>query len=704
MPEFPFQLSGRYEGEMTAPTPARYQLVLRVDVDSRYTNSLVMQRISGDLYQVNRTDLPGQPPVVSRVYLESWIVDVPVVTWDGSTAVIAGSVRFWNGGHAATDLVIRIPEDPSGVAGPAQVTLTQTGGISQGYNCVKRSSHFREVQLETDVCVSVNAPPILPSYDTHASLTRPPDLPQRTLDIAEAYREAGVEVRFNAAETTVVDDTGAEFHTWSSAELHDALMNHFSQARGDWPQWQLWGLLAGTYDQPSVAGIMFDAAAELGGAGKPPERQGFALFRKHSWFNDLTSGTPQTESQAQAARKFLYTWVHEAGHAFNLLHSWDKGRADALSWMNYDWRYDNRNGTNAFWSNFRFRFDDDELIHVRHGNRAAVIMGGDPWSSGMHLEAPRFNDAQLEGDSILEFLVRGPDYFAFMEPVILEVRLRNLHPILPIPVNKRFHPQDGAITVLIQRPDGETVGYDPITCRLAPPDLQWLKPLVGDTPQGEDRISDTISLDFGAGGFYFDQPGEYAVRAFYLGAGDMLLPSNTHRFRVGRPVTEEQDRLATRFFTHEVGLNLYFGGSRSPYLTQGLRVLEQFATSQNRLSAHAATMVASAFARPFYRIEATDEHPSRGKRKRVVQLHDADVRLATEISEPAIQFFQRQDDPSLNIGYAKLSRLRAHWKAQMGEFEEARREISQLRQDLQERGVNPPVIRSLEQLEQTLQA
>ena len=25
-------------------------------------------------------------------------------------------------------------------------------------------------------------------------------------------------------------------------------------------------------------------------------------------------------------RKYLYVWVHEAGHAWNLLHSWDKAR------------------------------------------------------------------------------------------------------------------------------------------------------------------------------------------------------------------------------------------------------------------------------------------------------------------------------------------------------------------------------------------
>ena len=106
--------------------------------------------------------------------------------------------------------------------------------------------------------------------------------------------------------------------------------------------------------------------------------------------SDLVNGPPQNQDEAWAARHFLYTWVHEAGHAFNFLHSWDKGRPDSLSWMNYDSKYDQRNPTLGFWKKFAFRFDDDELIHLRHGNRASVIMGGDPWSSP-------YEDVMLKG-------------------------------------------------------------------------------------------------------------------------------------------------------------------------------------------------------------------------------------------------------------------------------------------------------------------
>src|SRR4051794_34720314 len=76
-------VSGRYEGAATAVPLAGQEraLDLRVDADSRYQNSPVLNRVSGDLYQVQRVQIPGQPAQTWRVYLESWIVDQPQVTW-----------------------------------------------------------------------------------------------------------------------------------------------------------------------------------------------------------------------------------------------------------------------------------------------------------------------------------------------------------------------------------------------------------------------------------------------------------------------------------------------------------------------------------------------------------------------------------------------------------------------------------------------
>src|SRR4051812_9089385 len=90
-------ISGRYEGDMTAPTPASHWLALRVDVDERYANSPVLDRISGDIFQVHHIVLPGRKPDAWRVYRESWVVDQPVVDRDSRPGliVITGTARFY---------------------------------------------------------------------------------------------------------------------------------------------------------------------------------------------------------------------------------------------------------------------------------------------------------------------------------------------------------------------------------------------------------------------------------------------------------------------------------------------------------------------------------------------------------------------------------------------------------------------------------
>lgn len=417
---------------------------------------------------------------------------------------ITGRVRFWRGTHPATDIRIHIPRDSSTSEGSAEVTFSETGHPKWRYSCDRKSRFFRDITLEMDVCesVSVNGGPLLPSYDTHAHPTRPAGLRRRRLTIEECYREAGIDLSIRPTHTSI-DDSAPEFVSWSPAELHDTMEASFSLFAGAWPNWQMWGLLAGTFDDPLTAGIMFDAGARFDGAGEAPERQGFAVFRNHQWFNDLVENFA-TDDQAAAMRTFLYTYVHEAGHAFNFPHSWNKNRPDALSWMNYPSRYDDRNGVSSFWSNFRCRFDDEELIHLRHGDRTAVIMGGDPWASGGHLEAPLGAMAQLVGTGPVQLLLRSNRYFEFLEPVAIEFRLRNLLEDLPLDLDTRLNPEYGSVAIYIRRPNGRIVEYAPILCRLATPNIRTLQPSNGGD-EGEDRArstSRTMSLRAAAPGFW----------------------------------------------------------------------------------------------------------------------------------------------------------------------------------------------------------
>ena len=631
-------LSGLYQGERTAPVAGQMQLDLRIDVDARQTYSPVMNRVSGDFFQINEST--GTPPSTWRVYQESWVVETPVVnnTAEPAETVITGTLRYYNQNHPATKITIRIPilPVPATSTVPAVVELHRAGVLLASFSCPKKSDCFREFNLEISVCQSVEKLPRNPIYNTHSRTDHPANLGKRTLTMAEAYNEAGVLLNLSPT-VAIVDDAANPITQWSSADLHHAMESHFTQYAQMWPRWDMWGFLATQYSIPSVGGLMFDTSAAYGGAGSPPERQGFAVFGKHHWFANLVAN-PTTPAQFEATRKYLYAWVHEAGHAFNFSHSWDKNRPDSLSWMNYDWKYDDRNGADAFWSNFFFRFDDEELIHLRHGNRSAVIMGGDPWVLGAHVESPGGTDRlepppgamiQIEGTPPLELTLRSSRYFEFLEPVTVEVRLQNKSQNA-IDVRSFFSPDYGNVTYYVRRPDGRLLEYAPIACKVTnyaysaadgtsdlPLDasVRRLRPAdATSAATGADRYSEEVFLSYGRYGFYFDQPGTYLVRAVYNGSGNMIIPSNVLRLQVGFPLSRAEDRMAQDYFSYEVGMSLYLNGSRSPFLKSGMDRLQELAArgteaTRSMAAVKAAMTVASSLAKPFLQIDRTPSQP-----------------------------------------------------------------------------------------------
>lgn len=673
-------------------------LDLRVDIDVRYANSPVMNRISGDFYAQYRFNLPGRGGFSWRVYRESWIIDAPTVNWSFCEVEITGTARFWHGTHPPTTVVVRIPWANFSPVGPAQVTFTQTGTTNQTYSCTRRSDAFRDVNLEVDVVQSVNAGQIVPTYASDSHPTRPTDLPQRTLTIEESFREAGVRLTIRPARSILID-IAPGFTSWSPAELHDAMETHFSQIGGTWPRWELWGLLAGQFDNAGVGGIMFDAAAAFGGAGEAPERQGFAVFRNHPWFSNLPAGAPNNTAEADALRKYLYTWVHEAGHAFNFLHSWNKNRPDSLSWMNYDWRYDNRNGANSFWSNFYLRFDDEELIHIRHGDRASVVMGGDPWGSGGHMEAPPGAEylwappgalSQAEGDVPLELQIESKDYFDFLEPVTVQLTLRNLLPDLPLEVDTRLNPEYGGMIIYIRRPDGRTVEYAPIMCKLADPLYRTLSP--GTARARSDSYSESIYLSYGQYGFYFDKPGEYLIRALYQGGGDLLIPSNTHRLRVGYPASKEEDKLAQDVFSYPVGISTYLGGSPSPHLERGMDVLEDLVGRypDTLVGAKAAIVVGNAVSQSFYRIKPESNT--------LVRMQAGDPEATKDVAKAALGRKGRGKQALTSLASHALASTRTAWLSAGEEGDSLaglRAEAVSMRDDMSAQGISSEVLDEL---------
>ncbi|SEG97902.1 hypothetical protein SAMN05444920_111107 [Nonomuraea solani] len=679
-------VSGRYQGYQT--TNRTSALDCRVDIDPRGGNSPVTNRVSGDFHDVFTIQLPGRPPIIWRRYRESWIIDAPRAHWSRCDVTITGEVRFWKGTHPLTQARIRIPWGTLTPAGPAEITFSENGGAVRTYHCPRTSVNFREMTLEVDVCNSVNVAPQLPAYHTHAHSNRPANVPGRTITVESAYQEAGVGLTVNTPAHTIFDDANSSFSTWSAPELHDAMETAFSQFAGGWPRWSMWGFMAGTFDNSGVAGIMFDAAAAFGGAGEAPERQGFALFRRHSWFNNLPTGAPANDAQAAALRDFLYTYVHEAGHAFNFLHSWDKGRPDSLSWMNYPWRYDLRNGTDTFWNRFLFRFDDQELIHMRHGDMASVIMGGDAWSSGGHLEQPQASEAfsVIEGQPPVELLLRAePPVYDLMERVTVEARLRNLLNV-PMEIDTNLDPAYGSMSVFIQRPDGRVHRFEPIMSVIGIPETATLQSTATATT-GDDRYSHEIDLTYSRAGFMFTDPGTYRIRATYHGPSGILAISNVLTIRVLTPASRQDEIQAADFFTDQVGLSIALGGSASPHLSKGLETLTEVAQrhGDRLIGARAAEILTGAYGRAFNRVTDYEQ----GTLSRV---KEAEPQRAIELTQPALDLYRNSSDRRLNLAYHNLVRKRADLLAEADNAEQAQRELRELHDTLEQRKVRPNVL------------
>ena len=291
-------ISGRYSGSSVSSTNLRsVRLELRLDVDTRYSaDSPVMNKVSGDHF--TRTSRPFSPGAGAEVYSHSWIVDDPAVTFERCNATITGDVRFFSGSRPAT--TVRIVVDWQ--SGTTTAAATFSGGVSETYPVlVFVSDAFRTLELEMDYCESAHVDPLTPTYGTHQHTTRPPDITDRPLTIAAAYREAGVDVT-DSGGTSVVDDSAAGFATLERRRAARRDGDGVQPLPSAWPNWRMWGLLAGRFDSAASAGSCSTPGRQRR-RGRPPERQGFAVFRNHPWFTNLVPAPRPTRPQVEAMRQ-----------------------------------------------------------------------------------------------------------------------------------------------------------------------------------------------------------------------------------------------------------------------------------------------------------------------------------------------------------------------------------------------------------------
>lgn len=454
------------------------------------------------------------------------------------------------------------------------------------------SAHFREVAFEFDYEQGVE--PIV-AIDTTAHPNCPPSLPSELLSIESVFRRAGFRTT-RSSENAVLPAAPSDTR-WSDLEMHDAMQAHWSR-NADRPQWALWTFFASQHEMgPSLGGVMFD---DIG----PQHRQGTALF-----YNSFISQAPANDAAPDAwiNRMRFWTAVHEMGHAFNLSHSWQKSlvfngngpwipladEPEGRTFMNYP--YNVAGGQTAFFSDFEFRFSDSELLFMRHAPERFVQMGNAEW-----FDHHGFEQTNVSVEPTLQLQVRvnrDRPVFSFLEPVVLELKLKN------IGNNPQLIPDDlitngEGLTIIVKRQGDTARLYQPYASYLRKPGQTVLR-------TGQSLYS-SLFVAAGRGGWTIAEPGSYLVQVC-LHRDDEDILSAPLMLRVMPAQQREETVLAQDFFSDAVGRTLAFDGTR--FLTQANDTLREAVARlpNHRLLQHAMIALRLPDMRSLRAIDATEE-------------------------------------------------------------------------------------------------
>ncbi|MGK5632035.1 hypothetical protein [Streptomyces sp. URMC 123] len=645
----PTPVHGRYRG-----AGAGFELELRVDIDG----SRPLHKLSGDVFATSGA---------TTGYFGSFVVHAVAVTRTPDHVVVTGEGEFgWAARYPVVRVVIPLVpgEGPRAAATVQFLDAPRRPGAS--YLCPFVSPYFRTVQWEQDSVVG-KVPFV--SYDT-GSLPLPPGTPARTLTVPAAYADAGLELMSAGTPNVLAENADG----WTDGELHGAMCDNFSLWK-DLPQWKVWLLVAGAYEgNPGVRGIMFDYHDTF-------QRQGCAVFY------DAIKGT-----DPDAQRSQLRTYVHELGHAFNLMHSWQKNLSEPpaplgpnqgfgdLSWMNYPHKYNPGGGAPsgdaAYWANFPFRFTDDELAHLRHGFYRDVVMGAGAFGAGARDIAPELFEEPIADESGLRLELRAKPAHEFGEPVVVELKLRTTD-LRGRTTHAFLHPNNDLVSIAIRQPSGRTVVFRPLMRRCVDEDLTVRL----DTSR--PAVYTSAYIGYGRDGHYFQQPGRYTLRAVYLASDGSRVVSPALRLTVRHPQSRTDEHVAELMMGEEQGTLLALLGSDSPALRAGNDALQEV------VERHAKHPL-SVYARMVKGLNAERDFKSLGAGRRLT-VRPADTKEGIQQLAPVVDASVQGkglDNITLTMVMCRLARA----EARQGDLEQAHTVLDRMTQHFSGQRLTPHVV------------
>jgi hypothetical protein len=533
----------------------RPSITLRVDVDRSFPLNVVSGAVRRSVVFGSGPATPFIGRVTSNTRAGSTttlLVEDFTFTWPGSTYVV-------------TRLEVQIDAPPFETPVARAKFVTTTPGREYGpYTLERVATTFHEVEIEVDREDSaIDCEP----YGTHGHPDRPATLTNESLRIENVFGRAGIGITRSASSNVINTSDAGTDNKWSESELHDAMEAHWAQF-ANIPQWKLWVFLAEQATSATLGGIMFDGDInEPGGV----DRQGTAIFTKCEFFHGAGGAYPLANPPAAAAatRELFFDLIHEMGHAFNLAHSFQKTSIfnpgdstwpapawmpvvqdpQALSFMNYPDEASPGSGHAAKWfyDQFRFRFDDNELLFLRHAPERFVQMGNQAWFSNHGRVAGAALDPRLE----LTIRTLTPSVH-WGTPLQAELKLKNVSGA-PIVVDPVLDPVAEGTKIAVIDPAGERRPFIPFLVERQLKEARTLAP-------GES-IYVPVTMAVGKLGVPFKQPGLHTVQASYAnydgGAAAAAMYVN-----VLAP-TPEESMAASALHTAPAARVLSVGGTRT---------------------------------------------------------------------------------------------------------------------------------------------
>ncbi len=223
-------------------------------------------------------------------------------------------------------------------------------------------------------------------------------------------------------------------------------------------------------------------------------------------------------------------------HCFNLAHSWQKhyvgfgsswipltNNTASLSFMNYPFYYPGgpysyTNSEEDYFSNFEYRFDDSELLFMRHAPYEYAQPGNADW-----FDNHGFRGANLVTKPPLKLEVRANRKTAnweFMEPVVLELKLTNITS-QPIVIDGNILSRLDSMVVIIKKDGRPARQFSPF----AHYDLACTAKVLNP---GES-VYESLFPAVGVNGWALSEPGYYTVQvSLRFSEMDIRLPENHH--------------------------------------------------------------------------------------------------------------------------------------------------------------------------------